>query len=430
MMNRLFAWVIPVWFTVTVLAASGNIVVEQDQISGSRIYNPGFGQSFLLPAGAQVGAIELCIPLLKRDGESLTIKLWRATGDPDSDAFLRMGDTPVATGSLDEEELNSDIKWYTIELDEPFTNQTQEPIYMVFEIGFPRTSSIRLNYFGFANTDPYDGGHAVSWNSNAYELFEGDDLSFRILEPTQPTVGGVVIEQKQITDKADYGSGFGQSFLLPAGANVGAIDLHIGSIGSGGGSAMLRLWKVDGNQGGHPRRSEVEPITSGLLDRDAIGGVPGWQTIVLDSSFSNDSDQPIELVFEVELLTSGANGYNDYSFSNEGPYNDGYSVFWDGSEYVIRDGQDLAFRILGDVPATPLADLKVTASPSSQLVTIVVPESISGFNYTCYSSQTMTSWTQVWDTKSGNGSSLTWYIQHVNHFPDQNFFKVETKVEP
>jgi hypothetical protein len=44
-----------------------------------------------------------------------------------------------------------------------------------------------------------------------------------LLSFTTAAHGGIVIEQSDITGEADYGTGQGQSFLLPAGATVAAI---------------------------------------------------------------------------------------------------------------------------------------------------------------------------------------------------------------
>ena len=80
-----------------------------------------------------------------------------------------------------------------------------------------------------------------------------------------PSNAGVITEQKVVTSEADYGSGFGQSFLLPSGASLSAIQLHIGSVGNGGGSAGLRLWRADGQLGSYVTRQGLSPVATGTL---------------------------------------------------------------------------------------------------------------------------------------------------------------------
>ena len=71
---------------------------------------------------------------------------------------------------------------------------------------------------------------------------------------------GTVVEQTVITGEADYGTGAGQSFLLPAGETVSAIQLHIGSVGNGGGSITVRLWKATGAPGSYFTRLDSQPV--------------------------------------------------------------------------------------------------------------------------------------------------------------------------
>jgi len=164
-----------------------------------------------------------------------------------------------------------------------------------------------------------------------------------------PCHSEVIIEQNVVTNEADYGSGFGQSFLLPSGATLSAIQIHIGSVGNGGGSAVLRLWEADGQLGSYFTRQGSSPVATGTLNRSDLAPPQGWTTIILDKEYVNLSPAPVYLVFEIELLTSGSDGWNNYSYSNLNSFDEGYSVYWTGNQYAIRDGQDLTFRLLNSI---------------------------------------------------------------------------------
>jgi len=71
----------------------------------------------------------------------------------------------------------------------------------------------------------------------------------------------------------------------------------------------LRLHEATGGPGSYAERVDSEPIAEGRLDRTEIEG-PGRQTIVLDQPFFNEEEEPVYLVFDCELLTSGQGGYN------------------------------------------------------------------------------------------------------------------------
>ncbi|NJL71746.1 MAG: hypothetical protein HC888_09050 [Candidatus Competibacteraceae bacterium] len=171
-------------------------------------------------------------------------------------------------------------------------------------------------------------------------------ILFQFLASSLPLSADIIIQQSNITGEADYGTGQGQSFLLPAGETVAAIQLHIGSAGNDGGSIFVRLWEATGSPGSSFGRASAQPVATGTLDRSNVSGTPDWFTIVLDQSYTNQGPTAAYLVFEIELLTSGSDGWNNYSYSNQEPYSGGHSAYWTGSQYTIRDGQDLAFRIL------------------------------------------------------------------------------------
>lgn len=242
--------------------------------------------------------------------------------------------------------------------------------------------------------------------------------------------GEIVIAQNVITAEADYGSLFGQSFLLPAGGKVSAIQLHIGSVGRGGGSALLRLWETDETPGRYLTRKGASPVATGSLDRERISVVPEWYTITLDQTYTNETGEPLPMVFDVELTTSGLGGWNDYSFSNLGSYADGDSVRWSINEYVIRDGEDLTFRVLDPDPEVdiPIPRMTIIAEPNATLVSILVYDSVKGFDYTLYQSNNLSSWREFFSlnaTQSGNGGALVWGYKPLSGRPDKEYFFVE-----
>ena len=253
-----------------------------------------------------------------------------------------------------------------------------------------------------------------------------------VLITANPALGQVLISQETITGEQDYGSGFGQSFLVPTGAELSAIELHIGSPGRGGGSAAARLWEATGAPGSNLTREGAEPVATGLLEKQDVTDTPGWFVFQLDQDYVNNTGAPVYLVFEVELLTSGADGWNNYSFSDQDNYADGHSVRWSGSQYSIRNGEDLAFRILGREasPPIPLPKIKLAVSKEIQLVTIVVPVSVEGFRYICYRTSVFTYRTQVSSTESGDGAPIVWFLQFMTGLPDREFYFVEVTPEP
>jgi len=263
--------------------------------------------------------------------------------------------------------------------------------------------------------------------------------SLLILLSGFPLCAEIVVEQNVITGAEDYGSGSGQSFLLPASETVSAIQLHIGSVGNGGGSIEVQLWRASGAPGSYFTRLDSQPITSGVLDRVDVADTPDWFTIPLEEVFTNNSQEPIYLVFEIELLTSGAGGWNNYSYSNQNSYSDGHSVYWsewNGNQYVIRDGQDLAFRIL-DGPSgeddIPLPKVEFSFEPAApgRLASseVLIRESVVGYEYTCFMSEDLNlprdQWDKMW-TEIGYGGPVNWGVGYGS-VPTSVFFFVEVK---
>ncbi|MGB0372798.1 MAG: InlB B-repeat-containing protein [Opitutales bacterium] len=159
----------------------------------------------------------------------------------------------------------------------------------------------------------------------------------------------IVVAQTEITASQDYGSGFGQSFLLGPGETVSIIQLHLDRANHGGGAIELDLYLANGQPGAHFTRQSETPVGSGSLSKAEINGQSGWHSIYMDSQYTNKTSAPVYMVFEIQLSTRGFDGWNDFSYSSDDPYEDGNSVYWSTSltpEYVIRDGQDLTFRIL------------------------------------------------------------------------------------
>jgi hypothetical protein len=254
-----------------------------------------------------------------------------------------------------------------------------------------------------------------------------------------PLCGEIVVEQSVITGAADYGSGAGQSFLLPAGETVSAIQLHISSVGNGGGSIEVQLWRASGAPGSYFTRLDSDPVASGLLDRADVAGTPDWFTILLDEPVTNNGRDPIYLVFEMELLTSGSAGWNNYSYSNQNSYDGGHSVYWsewNGNQYVIRDGQDLTFRILDELPEgneIPIPKLEFSFEPAApgRLASseVLIRESVVGYEYTCFISEDLNlprdQWDEMW-TEIGYGGPINWGVGYGNA-PTSVFFFVEVR---
>ena len=208
------------------------------------------------------------------------------------------------------------------------------------------------------------------------------------------SVASIVVEQTDITGSADYGSGVGQSFILPSGATVAAIQLHVGSTGyNGGGSVNVHLWQADTSEVAQTfGRLGDTPVASGTLDRSEVTTTPAWYTIELDTPFTNNTPDPVYMVFELELLTYGADGWNDYSFSKMLAYSNGHQVYWSTSqqEYINNDHVfDMTFRIL-DSTDTAALDFEYDVNTEDGYVEItayvghsseiIIPEYIDGFD--------------------------------------------------
>lgn len=251
-----------------------------------------------------------------------------------------------------------------------------------------------------------------------------------------PDQADIVVEQDVTTGEADYGTGTGQSFLLPVGKTIAAIQLHIGSVGNGGGSIQVRLWRATGTPGTHFTREGTEPIASGVLNQDDVSGTPDWFTISLDKSFTNSGPDPVYLVFDIELITLGSDGWNDYSFSNANSYSGGHSVYWHGDQYTIRDGEDLTFRVLSEAPEEhriPIPRVEFSFEPASpgRLASseVLIQESVIGFEYTCFVSEDLSlpryEWDEMW-TEVGYGGPINWGFGY-GRAPSSVFFIVEVK---
>lgn len=197
--------------------------------------------------------------------------------------------------------------------------------------------------------------------------------------------GTVVLSQEAITGSADYGSGTGQSILVPPMTTITGVALHIDNSGGGAGGGSLRVDLWHAKRGGGPlSRSGVTPITSGtLLKADVEGQPPGWFSITFDTGYENSSSSSVELIFDFELLTSGASGWNEYSFSNQNPDATGSLVYWSDStaSYTESSTEDLAYRILGETPQFSYDDLgsevEITAYLGSDL-DVVIPAELDG----------------------------------------------------
>jgi len=258
--------------------------------------------------------------------------------------------------------------------------------------------------------------------------------AFSIPEPDT-----VIIEQVQITGQADYGTGQGQTFLLPAGERVTAIQLHIGSVGSGGGSIFIRLWEVTGSPGSYSGRASAQPVATGTLNKSDVSGTPNWFTIILEQSYTNNAPDSVYMVFEIELLTSGSEGWNNYSYSNQEPYDGGHSVYWTGSQYAIRDGQDLTFRILNSAPtegpeiAVPEISFEnITWHATYNARTVVsLRETDEDYFYYLHASDSLSDPQSEWeiiDGAPGRSGREIYFNEYYISAPEKRFFRISREL--
>lgn len=260
-----------------------------------------------------------------------------------------------------------------------------------------------------------------------FALFAGVLLSF----------GDVVLQQEIVTGSADYGSGSGQTFLLPPGATAAVIQLHISSIGNGGGAFLLHLWETDGAFGTYASRKGNAPVATGAFTANEIGNVPGWITVYLDKPYVNESGGAVLLAFELELLSAGTGGWNDYSFSAQNSFAAGYAVYWENQLYAIRDGVDMTFRVLDAAPEFPFVAprLKLDFSPPAKpgglsKVVLQLGEWVPGYRYTCFSSEDLSLPKELWQRGSmieATAKPPRWEISYSS-MPGALFYFVEIEV--
>jgi hypothetical protein len=185
----------------------------------------------------------------------------------------------------------------------------------------------------------------------------------------------------------------------------------------------------------------TEPVATGTLDRSDVLEAPAWFTITLDTPYTNETDSSVYLVFEMELLTSGNGGWNNYSFSNLSSYNEGHLIYWMGNNYEISPGKDLTFRILDTPPAPPAPnelsapEVEISFTPAapdrSASVDVLIRDSVEGFDYTLYLTEDLLLPKENWDilgpSESGYGGVLNWGLSAIE-LPDQMFFYI--KIDP
>lgn len=238
-----------------------------------------------------------------------------------------------------------------------------------------------------------------------------------------------IIIQPQFTGSADYGSHNGQSFLVPSGTTLRAIQLHIASRG---GSLQIRLWKT-ARVNGQLTRSGTLPLASGTLDKSAIiGNTPGWFEIPFTTPYSAAGTTTEELAFDVLNLTSGTNGYNNYSFSTTTPYLNGTRVSLSESTSIFTPypTTDLTFKIIGDPPA-PTYRPRVTFTPPpsfapGQSFTYQLEATLANRPHTLRKSETLDTPILQWSpiaTQSSTGDRLTWTLPYDPAVP-RSFFAI------
>lgn len=246
----------------------------------------------------------------------------------------------------------------------------------------------------------------------------------------------VIVEQTQITAINDFGSGTGQSFVLEPGASVSDIQLHIGSASNGGGSVLVQLWRVQSGSATDLYKIDGNPIATGMLYRASVVGTPNWFTVALDRPYTNSSPDAVSLLFELELLTSGLGGWNNYSFSNQDPYQNGGLYHWDSSRRYFANStsvsMDFAFRILGTPPEPPPAPpvVEIERIPATDydpaFIEFFIRESVVGFTYTCYITDTLATPPDQWNissTEFGNGGRLSWRFM-IDSGPSTRFVQI------
>lgn len=241
-----------------------------------------------------------------------------------------------------------------------------------------------------------------------------------------------LVIQPQFTGAADYGSGTGQSFIVPSGSTLRAVQLHIASRG---GSIEVRLWKTL-RSNGRLSRSGTQPLATGILQKTAVvGNTPGWFEVTLNPPYVAAGNSTEELVFDIELLTSGTNGWNDYSLSQENVFKNGSRVGWStaGSVYTENATVDLAFKIAGDPPIAPLVPKALLILPAGlsdpgQSISYQLTGTLAHTSYTLRKSENLVSPIAQWfpvSTQTSTGDRLEWLIPYEPAVP-KLFFAVTT----
>jgi hypothetical protein len=174
-------------------------------------------------------------------------------------------------------------------------------------------------------------------------------LALAILPASCATAASIVVDVSQPSGPslADFGDGTGQTFTPTINGYLEGVSLYITKGGSGANTTFT-----------------IYTLTSGATAlKDLVGTVSlskvnlpvsaGWVYFDLVSPVTQTAGTP--LAFTVSSPTSGATGFNIYSYSSANPYSGG-SLFSSG--FRVSPSTDLAFT----THVTPVPE------PSSRLV--------------------------------------------------------------
>ena len=159
-------------------------------------------------------------------------------------------------------------------------------------------------------------------------------LTLALISATCATAASVIVDVSQTSgpSSADYGDGTGQTFTPTVNGYLEGISLYIKKGGSGA-NTSLTIHTL--TSGGSSLKDVVGTVT---LSKVNLPASAGWVYFDLVSPVKQTAGTP--LAFTVSTPTSGATGFNIYSYSSANPYSGG-TLFSSG--FRASPSTDFAF---------------------------------------------------------------------------------------
>ena len=159
-------------------------------------------------------------------------------------------------------------------------------------------------------------------------------LALALVPASCATAASIVVDVSQLSGPslADYGDGTGQTFTPTINGYLEGVSLYITKGGSGADTRVTIYTLTSGASG----LKDVVGTANFLKANLPVSG--GWVYFDLVSPVTQTTGAP--LAFTVSTPTSGATGFNIYSYSSTNPYSGG-ALFSSG--FRVSPSTDFAF---------------------------------------------------------------------------------------